>query len=126
MSPELQEKLFENHPKLLGSDVDGQHPKGIWGVETLDGWFDLIDTLCHAIQHRVDSTSQPQVTISQIKEKFAELRFYVRGGDDKIRGMIGMAEALSGKICEECGCPGVRTSVKGWQIVRCEKHMPTG
>ena len=126
MSPELEKKLFENHPRLLGSGVDGQYPRGIWGVETLDGWYELIDTLCHAIQHRVDSTSQPQVTISQIKEKFAELRFYIREGDEHIQGMIAIAEAMCGKICEECGCPGARKSVNGWQIVRCEQHTPTG
>ena len=88
--------------------------------------FDLIDTLCHVIQHRVDSTSQPQISISQIKEKFGQLRFYIRGGDEYIKGLVGMAEVLSGKICEECGRPGARKSVKGWQIVRCEQHTPPG
>jgi len=45
----------------------------------------------------------PQVTLDQVKEKFGTLRFYYSGGDDYIRGMVSLAESLSGVTCEGCG-----------------------
>jgi hypothetical protein len=44
-----------------------------------------------------------QVTLDQVKEKFGTLRFYYSGGDDYIRGMVSLAESLSGVTCEGCG-----------------------
>jgi hypothetical protein len=65
--------------------------------------------------------SIPQVTLDQVKEKFGTLRFYYTGGDDYIRGMVTMAEAMSGVICEECGNPG-ETKGQGWVVTLCETH----
>jgi len=48
----------------------------------------------------------PQVKIDQIKEKFAELRFYVSGGDREIQGMISFAEYLCRRTCEVSGEEG--------------------
>lgn len=50
----------------------------------------------------------PQVTVTQIKEKFGSLRFYYNGGDEYIRGLVAMAESISVTICEECGSIGER------------------
>ena len=61
----------------------------------------------------------PQVTLDQVKEKFGTLRFYYTGGDDYIRGMVTMAEAMSGVICESCGNPGKQTS-GGWIKTICQ------
>jgi len=55
----------------------------------------------------------PQVTLDQVKEKFGTLRFYYTGGDDYIRGMVTMAEAMSGCTCEGCGNPA-KTHGPGW------------
>ena len=60
-----------------------------------------------------------QVTVDQVKEKFGTLRFYHTGGDDYIRGMITMAEAMSGSTCESCGNPGKQTG-GGWIRTICE------
>lgn len=48
----------------------------------------------------------PQVEFVQIKEKFGTLRVYYSGGDDKIDGMVRLAESISGVTCEECAAPG--------------------
>jgi hypothetical protein len=61
----------------------------------------------------------PQVTLDQVKEKFGTLRFYYTGGDDYIRGMVTMAEAMSGCTCESCGNPGERRG-GGWVRTICE------
>jgi hypothetical protein len=63
----------------------------------------------------------PQVVVEQIKEKFGTLRFYYRGGDDVINGMVRMAEAMSEVICEECGRPG-ETNGNEWLRTTCEEH----
>lgn len=100
-----------------------------WGIDTGDGWFFLLDHLCHQIQKHIDGVNDvntkkyslekkedvPQVIADQIKEKFGTLRFYYHGGDDVISGMIRMAEALSYSICENCGKMDYSVvTTKGW------------
>jgi hypothetical protein len=63
----------------------------------------------------------PQVTLDQVKEKFGTLRFYYTGGDEYIRGMVTMAEAMSGTTCEECGNPG-QLRGRGWIYTACDAH----
>ena len=63
----------------------------------------------------------PQVTLDQVKEKFGTLRFYYTGGDDYIRGLVSMAESMSGVTCEECGKPGTSTG-GGWIKTVCKEH----
>jgi len=97
-----------------------------WGFECGDGWFPLINQLMSNIQHHLDwknkdSEVVPQVTLDQVKEKFGTLRFYFTGGDDYIRGMVTMAEAMSSITCETCGKPGTSTG-GGWIKTACVEH----
>ena len=61
----------------------------------------------------------PQVTLDQVKEKFGTLRFYYQGGDDYIRGMVSLAESLSGVTCESCGNPSEVQNDGGWMRSVC-------
>jgi hypothetical protein len=61
-----------------------------------------------------DKVYPPAVKIDQIKEKYGELRFYISGGDEQVRGMIHMAEYLCNKTCEVTGKPGVLCVRGGW------------
>ncbi|MFJ5296718.1 hypothetical protein ACIQAL_09360 [Pseudomonas sp. NPDC088368] len=125
MSPELEHNLFAKYPELLGyQDDSGVYRPRIWGFEHHDGWYTLLDVLCHSIQKRIESCPQPQVSITQVKEKFGELRFYYSGGDEHIAGAVEFAEHLSSRICEECGQPGSKSQIKSWIITRCELHLP--
>ena len=63
----------------------------------------------------------PQVTLDQVKEKFGTLRFYYTGGDDYVRGLVSMAEAMSGVTCEQCGAPGDLRG-QGWLYTACDAH----
>jgi len=63
----------------------------------------------------------PQVTLDQVKEKFGTLRFYYSGGDDYIRGLVSMAESMSGVTCETCGKPGTSTG-GSWIKTVCVEH----
>ena len=62
-----------------------------------------------------------QVVVSQVKEKFGGLRFYVDYADDVVYGMISMAESMSYRTCEVCGSPGTSNS-HGWITTLCETH----
>lgn len=59
--------------------------------------------------------------ITQIKEKFGGLRFYIDGGDDTIYGMISLAESMSYRTCEYCGTTNDKVGhTQGWIITICE------
>ena len=97
-----------------------------WGFECGDGWFQILNQLMGNIQHHIDWKNKdgevvPQVTLDQVKEKFGRLRFYYTGGDDYVRGLVSMAESMSGITCEECGKPGTQTS-GGWIKTVCVEH----
>ena len=47
-----------------------------WGIDTGDGWYDLIDTLCGLLQFNTDRNRCPQVEATQVKEKYGTLSFY--------------------------------------------------
>lgn len=62
-----------------------------------------------------------QVVADQVKEKFGTLRFYYDGGDERISGMVTLAEGMSAVTCEQCGNPGeIRSG--GWVRTLCDTH----
>jgi hypothetical protein len=126
MKPELQDKLFETYPKIfVQKDLPMSQTCMCWGIDTGDGWYNILDTLCKYIQNHVDrnlrsdqNAEQVQVEATQVKEKYGGLRFYYHGGDDFIDGLVWMAEGLSNRTCEVCGAPGTQNS-HGWIKTRC-------
>ncbi len=99
-----------------------------WGCSCGDGWFYLLDTLCHSIQHYIDNRAEsiknkwttetklvPQVVLHQVKEKFGALRIYSEGGDEYVRAMINFTETLSAWTCENCGSQALEVGrTAGW------------
>lgn len=61
----------------------------------------------------------PQVIATQVKEKFGSLRFYYNGGNEKIDGMVWLAEHMSYSICEDCGTTENIGQTKGWISTLC-------
>ena len=107
MSPELQNKLYSKYPKIfVDKDKSMQESCMCWGIETPDDWYDIIDTLCHALTYTystsldidkedaehlsikpirfreedcyIYSVECPQIIAEQVKEKYGTLRFYFR------------------------------------------------
>lgn len=125
MSPELDKALCEKYPEIfVNRHGDMRKTAMCWGFDCGDGWYDLIDHLCHQIQHHLKHNAEkdtPQFVCDQVKEKFGTLRFYGHGGDKKIHHMIWFAEGFSSKICETCGKPG-KLRGKSWIYTACDEH----
>ena len=127
MKKELEEQLIEKYPKIFNIDkLDTKEPFPIFKIECGDGWYNLLDDLCDSIQFHIDynikntELESSQVVVKQIKEKFGGLRFYFRGGNEYINGMVSFAEKMSYKICEHCGTnKNVTTEGKDWIITLC-------
>ena len=59
------------------------------------------------------------VKFDQIKSKFGGLRIYYSGGDNYVKGVVGMAEEYSYKVCEVCGNSG-KPNKSGWITTLCD------
>ena len=149
MKLELEKKLLEKYPKIFQVNEERRlMPFPMFGFECGDGWYNILNTLCFQIQSYIDFQEEmnehivrrnkkadpegqidqqmlvesiPQAVVSQVKEKFGTLRFYYDGGDEKIDGMVRMAEAMSAVTCEVCGNAG-KYRGRGWYYTSCDEH----
>lgn len=128
----FEQKMHTKYPYMFAE------PYG--GFAVGDGWLTIIESLCSCIHnytswrnktrlsllndnpyhHPIPEYVTP-VTVRQIKEKFGGLRFYYDGGDEKIDGMVEMAELWASSTCEECGSPATKQT-SGWIKTVCDKH----
>lgn len=79
---------------------------GIDTIETPEGWYWVLAAAFSAIHNVLVKTSDKQKAefrITQIKEKFNGLRFYVDGSTPEIDGIILMAEQTCDYVCWNCG-----------------------
>lgn len=133
MSPELSEKLYEKYPlvfkrkrKLTEEEqYDPRKGKGysvydFWGIEVGDGWFHILEALAKNITEQIEKNNLKNFKVLQIKEKFGGLRFYCRGGNDKIQEYVDHAEELSMNTCESCGQLGLPQN-DSWIKVLCQQ-----
>jgi len=141
MDKSIYDDLKIKYPELVGKGRFG-------GFAVGDGWYDIIDTLCGMITHRINQHNEDVAyrkakiadgskteadyagelmeewkmpRIQQVKEKFGGLRFYINTTDKRIQSWVGFAECLSTKVCEECGAPG-ELRHGGWIRTLCDKH----
>lgn len=119
-------ELISKYPKIF-QQYEGNPFDVNWsGVP--QGWLPIIDKLCGAIQSYVDNTviyenggkrQPPQPECTQMKEKFGGLRFYTNNSDEKVEGMIRMAEYMCDNACEDCGSEQDLGVTRGWISVLC-------
>ena len=125
MTPELDALMCQRHPQLF--QHRHAHPQACpmgWGLQCGDGWFDLIDTLCECLQQETGHADATQAVAMQVKQKWGRLRFVVEPASDRQQAMIDLAEALSARLCEQCGRPGQMQSIGGFRTPRCAEHAP--
>jgi hypothetical protein len=83
------------------------------------GWHPLIYETLDTIQSIADRDGL-DLEITEIKEKFGELRIYMSSYIPEIEEIIATATAKSRRMCEECGRPGEITNRSGWLMTHCE------
>lgn len=135
MNKELQEKLYEKYPSLFGQkDLPMTQTAMCWGIDTGDGWYNIMDCLCRSISEHIKSLEEKrkrageplppeseiiEIQFVQVKEKFGALRAYINCSDEVIDAFIEMAERLSACTCENCGTPAKIASYRGWYRALC-------
>lgn len=125
MKKELDKQLCDKYPEIFADRYKDMLTTAMcWGIETGDGWFNIIDALCGNIQSYIDNNphlNTSQVVATQVKEKYGTLSFYYYGGNEFIDGMVEFAETISGITCEVCGMPGTLEG-PNWFSTRCQEH----
>ena len=93
-----------------------------FGIECGKGWYNLLDVLCTKIEKELDKNKKlkKEFRVSQIKEKFGGLRFYIGCSTDVIDKLIDEAEERSYTVCENCGESAVTLSIRGWISTLCK------
>jgi hypothetical protein len=142
MDSKLELKLKEKYPKILEEMYsDPIHSCMAFGIETDNGFYNLIDILLFNIQNYCNNISSENRKVSviatQIKSKFATLRFYfdmvcscnnIENNYDVtdeeygiVCDMIHFAESMSEVTCEKCGNVGTTYTI-GWHKTLCKQH----
>jgi hypothetical protein len=88
-----------------------------------DGWFKIVYELVQGIRVNDLKKGGWVTKVTQCKEKFGGLRFYVTGTSDKNWALIRNAEQKSYGVCEETGSEvEVGTWIQGWTRTMCRQH----
>ena len=115
MHNDLERNLLTKYPAIFGENPSEPDSGMRWGIECGDGWHNLLDKLCHDIQAYIEMEGIPQITFTQVKEKFGELRIYYTSIDQHIDNLIAEAATFSRSVCENCGTSGaLRKTRYGW------------
>ena len=92
-----------------------------WGkyLSVSKGWYETIFALDRDI-----AALDPDYTITQVKEKFGGLRYYIETVKpefyEEVQTLINEAERKVSTLCEECGQPGVLRKDIGWMRTLCD------
>jgi hypothetical protein len=116
------EELVQKYPEAFKSSIDPLYPFPMFGFECGDGWAALLEPPIKYIhEYNVEKPEEDRISISQIKEKFGTLRFYIHGHDDTLDKLINEAENKSEITCENCGEEG-KLRGRGWYYTACDTH----
>jgi len=122
MNEELQETLFNKYPEIFQEkDLPMTQTAMCWGIDTGDGWYDIIDTICSKLDKlNADLPEGKKIIARQVKEKFGGLRFYTSRSSDESSEIIREGEAKSYDTCDMCGNPGYVNPTGYWMVTLCE------
>lgn len=130
MKKDREDILIKRFPFWFHANNYGSNQNG-FSFDCGDGWFDIIQTLFLDIEkvfETIPYCHRETFTIWQLKEKFGQLRIYVRSGTtpqkeiEEINKLIMDAEIKSSTICEKCGKETNGFEVKShWIRTICEE-----
>lgn len=123
MTEEQHNQLHAEFADLFYS-YDPDNNSSTYFCECESGWFDLLYITFSTIKNHLKHHPKTSFKFTQIKEKFAGLRFYSYNADDFISGVISLAESMSTRTCEICGNPGYVAKCDGgyWVKTLCDNH----
>lgn len=90
-------------------------PEYIQTIQVDEGWYQLVIDCDREL-----SLFDPNYKIIQVKEKFGELRYYIKPSETcyeprRLHDIISKYEEIAEKTCEATGKPGVlMKSIGGW------------
>ena len=117
MDSKLVKRFYDRWPQWFqGLTKSPMESCLAFGFDCSNGWFDLLWQLCEDIE-KLNPPEDFEVT--QVKEKFGGLRFYVCVATEEIFDRIAQAEDDSYKTCEACGSTENVTSERSWVITLC-------
>ena len=127
MNEKNTKKIFNDFPEFFKHKDNLQASLMAFGIETDDGWFGLVYNLCKDIREYFTKTDKrhkipEEFYVTQIKEKFGGLRFYITYAPKEVHDMIHKAEDDSLTICEKCGKSGILRNDFHWWLTLCEQH----
>jgi hypothetical protein len=102
-----------------------REPIQAYGIEAPDGWFDLLHELSSDLETVIRSKPKKErkyYYVTQCKEKFGTLRFYMSKESPSIEFLVGKAEDKSSSICQMCGKPARLRTKGGWWKTVCDEH----
>ena len=119
MKEELQQKLWDNYPEIFPKHESG------WCIsfECNDGWYNHINALCATIMLFCKDHGDTVPVVTQVKEKYGTLRFYVMYASIEMYDLIERFEQESQYICEVCGDRGKVRNEGGWYTCLCDRHL---
>jgi hypothetical protein len=117
-------ELVEAYPDLF--HPSGNPPSAQGWPCVGDGWRDLLQRACARIR-AVVHTDGGSFKATELKEKYATLRFYWDGtlspeSAARVEEVIELAEARSACTCETSGEPGRLFKRGGWFMTACDEH----
>ena len=107
---EFDEKICKAFPNLYRDrNSDMRTTCMCWGFEIGVGWRKLVWDLSEKLEKlllELPEHTRKNCCASQVKSKYAGLRFYMTSQTDEMDKLIDDAEEESERTCEECGQPG--------------------
>lgn len=107
---------------IVQPDLTLQNNLMAFGFMCEKGWHELIIELLDKLQ-KIENREHLGMTITEIKEKYGELRVYISHGTDEMFELIDWYTEKSKTVCEICGEPGKLHKVKGWLMTRCNNCL---
>ncbi|MBU8546091.1 MULTISPECIES: hypothetical protein [Roseomonadaceae] len=106
MREALEQLLFQRYPALyVGRHLPLTESSMARGFTHGDGWFAIVDVLSKLSRQDVQRTGRYHIA-TQVKQKFAALRFHMKDLDDYIHSARVMGERYSLCVSELSGRPG--------------------
>jgi len=102
-------------PIILDPDPTLRNNLLSFGWECGEGWRPLIQELIDKLDKLPED-----IYVTQIKEKFGTLRFYIMSGSEIADGLIEEYEHKSAVVCEVCGQTGRLRERGRWYKTLCD------